>query len=433
MIELCNYIFVGKPMKLSFLLAFFLGYHFQFLASSSANGQTNSRSLGSHLADGDSNSLNLERGQLISAKLVKTITKKDLLSIPNLARAFSNRQLEPKNGVQIYNVTYQTKSPKAPIVASGVILVPEPMPFEAAVISLQHGTLPDKASAPSKSPYEGLFEASLGFVTLVQDYLGYGASENILHPYIIAESYADTGVDFLKASYKFANLNKLRLGKLFLKGYSEGGYATLALQRELELNYPGEFPIEASAPSAGPYNLKLISELLLAKEKVQPFLIPYLLLSYSEWIPDENLELEEIFRVKTNKLKFLFNGKFSGRFIYLSLPKKTNLLFDTSFASDFLLHNSTLPSSIALKKLLSQQSFQANTWSPQSKTRFYHCRDDEIIPFATLTEILKEFKDSKNVAEPVIYTTKPDETPYTHITCPGIYDPTLEFLTILND
>jgi hypothetical protein len=117
----------------------------------------------------------------------------------------------------------------------------------------------------------------------------------------------------------------------------------------------------------------------------------------------------------------------------MSLPKKTSQLFDTGFASDFLLQDSTLPSSIALKKLLEEQSFQAGTWSPQSRTKFYHCRDDEVIPIATLTEILKEFEDNKNVAEPVIYTTKPDETPFSHITCPGIYDPTLEFISILNN
>lgn len=418
-------------MKKLVSLALFLGFQGLYPYPVMASSQIIAEEAKSHMIDQLASAYSLERGQLISAQLVKKLTIKDILANPKLERALSNRQLVPKNGIQIFNVTFQTKSPKAPIVASGVILVPDPMPSEAPVISLQHGTLPDKSSAPSKSPYEGLFEASLGFVTLVQDYIGYGVTENLMHPYIIAESYADSGVDFLKASHEFAYLHHMHLGKLFLKGYSEGGYATLSLQRELETHYADAFPIEASAPSAGPFQLQILSEILLAKERINPFLIPYLLLSYKDWFPDDNLSLDEIFRVKTEKIQRLFNGKYSGKYIYLSLPKQTNQLFDPEFSSDFLLFDSMLPSSIALKKVLTEQSINGSNWSPRSKTRFYHCQDDEVIPVASLLNILKEFKGNPNISEPVLYTTKPDETPYTHITCPGLYDPTLEFLRML--
>ncbi|MCK7491427.1 MAG: hypothetical protein MZW92_06745 [Comamonadaceae bacterium] len=44
-------------------------------------------------------------------------------------------------------------------------------------------------------------------------------------------------------------------GRIFPAGYSEGGYATMAAQREIETLHAGEFAITASAPAAGPYDL----------------------------------------------------------------------------------------------------------------------------------------------------------------------------------
>ena len=46
--------------------------------------------------------------------------------------------------------------------------------------------------------------------------------------------------------------------ELFLLGYSEGGYATMALHRELQQFHSDEFTVTASAPMAGPWSTTII-------------------------------------------------------------------------------------------------------------------------------------------------------------------------------
>lgn len=43
--------------------------------------------------------------------------------------------------------------------------------------------------------------------------------------------------------------------QLFLAGYSEGGYATLATQKTIEENYQNELTVTASAFGAGAYDM----------------------------------------------------------------------------------------------------------------------------------------------------------------------------------
>ena len=64
---------------------------------------------------------------------------------------------------------------------------------------------------------EGLLEASLGFITIVPDYIGFGAIYNSdpsvrIHPYIIAKSYASDGVNMMTAAKSALEAHGITLG-----------------------------------------------------------------------------------------------------------------------------------------------------------------------------------------------------------------------------
>ncbi len=66
-------------------------------------------------------------------------------------------------------------------------------------------------------------------------------------------SLGSTSYDMLKATKEFLTNEEVKANnKLFLLGYSEGGYATLALQKYLEDK--GDLSITHSLPGAGAYN-----------------------------------------------------------------------------------------------------------------------------------------------------------------------------------
>jgi len=96
---------------------------------------------------------------------------------------------------------------------------------------------------------------SLGYVSVVPDYLGMGDSPGY-QTFLHAKSEATCAVDALRAARTICASNQVTLnGQLFLFGYSQGGHVTMATHRELETFHASEFTVTASAPSAGAYDL----------------------------------------------------------------------------------------------------------------------------------------------------------------------------------
>ena len=124
-------------------------------------------------------------------------------------------------------------------------------------VSYQHGTAflrKEVASQNWKSFFDseslvGEILASVGCATVIPDYIGLGDSPGS-QPYIHAATVASTVIDMLRATRTFCATNGVRLNsQLFLIGFSQGGHASLATQREIERAYTNEFTITASAPN----------------------------------------------------------------------------------------------------------------------------------------------------------------------------------------
>ncbi len=370
------------------------------------------------------------RGTLLESSLLTRYSKEQLDA------NFQRFGLKARFGVKLYRVSYQTELASSwpkPTQASGLVLIPDVAAPQFPWISLQHGTIAGKAEAPSVSPGEGLFEASQGFVTVVADYLGYGASESLFHPYLIAKAYASSGVDLLRATRKLAAQEQLVLGPLFLKGYSEGGYATLALQKALETRYSDEFTITASAPSAGPYDLEESARIVLSRPISNPLNTAFLILAYDRWLAPA-IDLGELFTIDPAVLKELFNGKQTGTEILKALPLETRKFVQNDFLDSFLADRPTSFQAALIRHLLASQSLNRDNWVPRSLTRFYHCAEDEIVPVEATELTVAHFQELKADA-PVsaVIASSPDSSrPYTHVTCPFIFAPVSWFGEILS-
>ena len=171
---------------------------------------------------------------------LKTLTKDQVLqqagSFGPLATAYV------KNGVTVYKITYKTKNTDgAEITASGALILPA-VSGPVSMISVQHGTIRDEASAPSNfqddseaASFGSLF-GSMGYIIAYPDYIGYGASKDLPHPYEHRASLASASLDMLRAAKEFLKgQTEVKWDeKLYVAGYSEGGFATMSLQRKIE-------------------------------------------------------------------------------------------------------------------------------------------------------------------------------------------------------
>ena len=173
--------------------------------------------------------------------------------------------------VAIRRLVYWTVAPDGSMLqASAGLLVPAGTADACTrgafpLVSFQHGTS-DTAAFDGSDPTAALplttaaYFASHGYVTVIPDYLGYGAAAGLgYHPYVVAESEASTVIDAVRAARAFfatAGAGAQTLSsQLFLAGTSEGGYVTMATQRAMERDFGAEFPLTAVVPISGPYDL----------------------------------------------------------------------------------------------------------------------------------------------------------------------------------
>ncbi len=166
-----------------------------------------------------------------------------------------------QNGCTVYRLTYHTKNTDGMAIdASGLVLVPD-RSGALSMMSVQHGTILTNSQAPSvftagsEATLVGPFAAALGYIVVYPDYLGYGASQQTEHPYEHRESLGATSLDMLMAAKEFVATNNVSWNnKLYIAGYSEGGFATMALQQKLEQLSNSPFQLKASSCGAGAYD-----------------------------------------------------------------------------------------------------------------------------------------------------------------------------------
>jgi hypothetical protein len=229
------------------------------------------------------------RGAVLSTTLMETWTQPQVDSMINSLGGGASGFIHPEYGASVYKVIYRTIDPFGNFtVASGAFAVPEAdidlgaMPFA----SYQHGTESSDAGVPSQRNYEvviGIVMASTGYFCTMPDFLGLGEGPGI-HPYIHAKSEATATIDMLRACRDF--LPDLGLSwdkRLFLLGYSQGGHATMATHREIQLYYEPEFVVTGSAPMSGPYDASGVQEDVITSFDPYPTpgYLPYILISYN--------------------------------------------------------------------------------------------------------------------------------------------------------
>ncbi len=91
--------------------------------------------------------------------------------------------------------------------------------------------------------------ASTGYVVIIADYLGFGVRQQMAHPYLHKESTVQTLVDMLYSVAEFDEdiAKDITVSdEYFLLGYSQGGWATLALLDALENDYASDFTVKAA-------------------------------------------------------------------------------------------------------------------------------------------------------------------------------------------
>lgn len=340
----------------------------------------------------------IENKTLISATEVASYPVQ-LLQFGANQQGFTAISEQLQYDITIYKIEYLTTYLDTEITASGLIGVPTTNE-EVPTLSFQHGTIAAHADAPTESD-EGIFYASfasLGYISLIPDFIGFGSSSDILHPYYHAESTAECIIDMIRAAEEFIIEKDLNSnGKLFLAGYSEGGYATMVTHQRIEEKYEDEFNLIASAPASGGYDLIGMKNYFVGLEFYnQPFYLAYLSLSYSKVYEWPTL-LSNLFNEPyASSIPSLFDGSKSGSQINAALTTD----IEQFLTEDFRTNSNDSKYDLLNKELASNSPI---AWQPTHPVYMYHGSADITVPYQNSVDTYDLLIDAG--ADKITFTT----------------------------
>lgn len=206
-------------------------------------------------------------------QLISTLSAPSLLVELNLA---TNQPLLSLSGtpvcdVLIYKIEYETVGgANEPTTASAALMIPSGLGSNCTgsrpLVLYAHGTSTDRTfDMTNLNNAEALSMAAIfasqGYIVVAPNYAGYDTSTLPYHPYLIAAQQSKDMIDALTAARKALPLASATLtgdnGKLFITGYSQGGYVAMATHRAMEA---AGMTVTASAPMSGPYALAAFAD-----------------------------------------------------------------------------------------------------------------------------------------------------------------------------
>lgn len=293
--------------------------------------------------------------------------------------------------VSINRISYQTTLPDGTsFTASGIIYLPSQLsaPNRAyPILSFQHGTAYSDAEAPTGTNFSSpgfsypLYYATHGYIVVCPDYIGYGDANRFPHEYEHRQSLAQVTVDMLLAAKEFLAKKEITAAsKVFMTGYSEGGYATLSAQKLAEDQYSNNLKITASSCGAGPYAMTAFFDYLTHKPTIGG-VANYIYI----W---ETLTYNRLYGLK-KPMSYYFKSPYAEQIERSidnarSITASFNAICTDQFRADIL-----NPAS-AFRKALTDNDL--TNWSTQIPTQLVHSEQDEFIPFLTTQQTYESMR-----------------------------------------
>ena len=226
-----------------------------------------------------------QRGTLVDNPALRVASLNAADFSAQLSATASGQQLlqlagAPACGVDFYYMKYWTvgagPAPQSATMVSGALMVPTGAAPQCSgprpIVLYAHGTATDSTynianiadtanAANSEAALIAAVFAAHGYIVVAPNYAGYDISNLGYHPYLNAVQNSEDMMDGLTAA-RAALLttftpNTSDNGKLYVTGYSEGGYVAMATVKAMQA---AGVAVRASAPSSGPYALEAFGD-----------------------------------------------------------------------------------------------------------------------------------------------------------------------------
>lgn len=292
-----------------------------------------------------------------------------------------------------------------PITLSGAIFFP-PKGIIKNVLICSHYTVAANYEVPSETfPLEAAM-AALGYLVVMPDYIGYGKTQDMVHPYLQAEVTAKNVLDMALGvrSYIVERQLQIQSKEEILVGYSQGGATSMWVQYYMETdpNYIGKFSLKKNYCGGGPYNVARTYDYCVKLDETGiPYAVPMIILGMSEGMV-KPLDMADFFQepLLSNYKEWFNTKKYNG----VQITK----MIGVNRLSKILTKEALIKSKGETRRLY--QALQENSlpinYRPKAPVYMFHSMDDQTVPFINAQVTRFNFNNGADVA--AIFEKAPD-------------------------
>lgn len=277
---------------------------------------------------------------------------------------------------------------------------------------MEHYTITSDAEAPSNTlPLEMFITGNT--LTIMPDYLGYGITKNMSHPYLNHDICAINSIDALTAGYDLFNDNgKCGISqdwKLYLAGASQGASNAIAVHKYMDthLEIATKWNFTSSNCSSGPYSPVATIDKYYADGKVAyPVVFPLVMKTMFDSYPDimkgftEEMAYSQNYLAVKAEIDSLIAGKkhdtsaINQVFIDKVKKVKDSSLAENEIYLTDILSPAMLEKESAICKALYQcleKNDLTKGWTPIHPMKLHYSSLDKVVPQENSLAILEAF------------------------------------------
>ena len=346
---------------------------------------------------------------------------------------FGSLLINFSNTIEMRKVTYQsTGADGQSHTMTGLLVLPKAIfggKPSVPILMYQHGTEVYRPFSPSQylshrdrpTDYPEVMVAAAiaatGYAVALVDYEGMG-DNTATQPHVVGEVLAQQVIDLLRSSRDIITGTSSPCtwnNQLFLMGYSEGGFVTMAATRELQLNHAAEFTVTASAPLSGPHDLSGVMRGVILSDNTfkSPYFVPMILTSYNYAYGALYNPATAMIAPFNTTIPPLFNGNIQS----VTISEAMGMVFDPpalivakSVLSPGFIAQLTDSTSPVVALLRENDSYRLpgqldSAWVPTVPLRMIHHPDDELVPFANSQTAFDAFITAGSVTVELVAET----------------------------
>ncbi len=294
--------------------------------------------------------------------------------------------------------TYTSEYKGKPIILSGKIYVPKSGKVKGLVLAC-HYTYAALSESPSQNPTLSALLATAGFAVVDADYVGFGVTYQMVHPYLdkvaTARAVADLGVrarPFLEANgYKFET------DDVYIFGYSQGGHAATCVQWFIESHpdYLAKLPLKKVFCGGGPYDPKVTYDVAKTADYIGfPSVVPMFLQGtiYAQDLDTAMTEadfLSDSLLVNNRYKQWLNSKAYTMDQVNILMKSVGCGKFSTILRPEALDNN--YPKNITLFEALSKNA--TTDYAAKTPMYIFHSTKDDVVPIENAYALQRSFHE----------------------------------------